>query len=621
MLDRIERTCLVGRFRTERLRMSAKSLIGFVTAAWFGCVLQAHGQWLSQTNSLKPGWNAVFLHVDPGHATINSLVGSDPSNPIIEIWRWNPPLTTQFADSPQNPNPGSEWSSWVRTQPASALQRLQGDAAYLVRVGTNVTGYSWIVKGRPVPPRHQWTVTGVNFLGFPTVPANPPKFDSFLAVSPELATVVPEIYYYPGGELGPGNPVALPQALFRGFTVNRGQAYWVRAESVFNHYFGPFEVVMNGTGVDFGDSLSAASLRLRNLTTNSLTISLALTGSEAPPAGQVNFAGVPPLILRDQLNVTNLVYGYKTLPVGTPRSWTLSPAGGPGSEIEVVIGLNRSALSTPPGVLLSGILRFSDSLGFTRIDVGVSATAASSAGLWVGSAVVNQVGQYIKQYERDSANNPVAGEDGSYAVTNIDTTVNGVPRPYPLRLIVHNPASGNAALLQRVFVGFDSNTNTILALKETALSPMFLDSARRLSAVHLPWSAANLPWSFNGSFATSTNLTTRVTVGYNDRASSPFVHEYHPDHDNLGVTFKNLLPQGSESYTIQRDITLAVTPPENNFSSLVSANRTVNGTYSEVITLLGLARAGGTNHTRRFEVRGDFTLNRVSSIAQITPAP
>ena len=45
----------------------------------------------------------------------------------------------------------------------------------------------------------------------------------------------------------------------------------------------------------------------------------------------------------------------------------------------------------------------------------------------------------------------------------------------------------------------------------------------------------------------------------------------------------------------------------------------VNGIYSEVITLEGLARGGGSNDTRRLEVRGRFTLNRISEISLLTP--
>ncbi len=583
--------------------------------------ISSRGQWVTETMDLKSGWNAVLLHVDAGHTTLDSLIGGDSGNPIVEVWQWHPPATTQFTESPQNPNPGSEWSSWVRDRPGSSLQRLMGDTAYLVRVGSNAPTFRWAVKGRPVPPRQHWTVTGLNLLGFPTVPNTPPAFDAFLARSPELSAAAPEIFRYVGGEISASNPAKLVPFLFRSVPVKRGQAFWIRAGDVFNHYFGPFEVVLSGQGLVFGDGISAAPVRLRNLTTNALTVNLSLLDSEAAPAGQAVIAGALPLILRGDFNITNLVYGYTNLPTGAVRSWTLAPAKTPGSEIEVVIGLNRSAITSNPGALLAGVLRFTDSLGFSQIDIGASATAASGAGLWVGTAVVGAVGQTLKSYTRDADNRPIVATDGSYLVSSSDTSIGGVARPYPLRLIVHNPSVGNAVLLQRVFVGLDRATNTILSLKEAALSPQFIKDARRLSAVHLPWSAQNPGWPFSGRFGAQTNLTTAVTLGYNDRASSPFLHSYHPDHDNLNATFKTLLPQGSESYGVQRQITLNVTPPANDFGSLVSANRTFNGEYREVITLQGLARAGGATDTRRFEVRGTFSLNRVSDIAQMTPAP
>ena len=96
----------------------------------------AHAQWLTQTLELKPGWNAVFLHVDAGYTNLNGMVGGDPSNPIVEVWKWNSPATAQFFESPLKPaGQGSEWTSWVRTAPSrSTLVRLVGDSAYLVRV-------------------------------------------------------------------------------------------------------------------------------------------------------------------------------------------------------------------------------------------------------------------------------------------------------------------------------------------------------------------------------------------------------------------------------------------------------------------------------------------------------
>ncbi len=157
--------------------------LGFLLA----CAFPTRAQWLTQSFSLKGGWNAVFLHVDASHDTLDALVGSDGANPILEVWRWNPPSTVQFVESPQQPvDTGSEWSSWVRGHANPALQRLVGDSAYLVKVATNVSTYTWQIKGRPVAPRGEWTITGLNLLGFSTLPASPPDFDVFLAQSPDL---------------------------------------------------------------------------------------------------------------------------------------------------------------------------------------------------------------------------------------------------------------------------------------------------------------------------------------------------------------------------------------------------------------------------------------------------
>src|SRR5688572_7361110 len=98
-----------------------------VVAGW---CQPAHAQWLTQTNALRPGWNAVFLHVDASHATLDQLVGNDLTNPIKEIWYWQPALPTgQFIESPQLPTgAGSQWSTWTRLAgPASVLQRLSGN--------------------------------------------------------------------------------------------------------------------------------------------------------------------------------------------------------------------------------------------------------------------------------------------------------------------------------------------------------------------------------------------------------------------------------------------------------------------------------------------------------------
>ncbi len=584
-----------------------------------GCVLHLNcqAQWLTQSFELKAGWNAVFLNVDASYDTLDSLVGNDISNPILQVWRWNPSSTVQFSDSPSEPtDQGSEWSSWVRAKANAGFQRLVGDSAYLVNVGTNVTSYTWQIKGRPAVPRHEWSVTGLNFVGFSTSPTSPPSFESFLAKAPALPPLTTEIFRYVGGEMGPNNPV---EVLARRATpVRRGEAFWMRNGTVFNRYFGPFEVVLTSSlGVDFGDNKGTQNFRLRNLSPDPLTISLQLINSETAPNGQTPIAGIPPILVRGGLNLTNLTYGYTNLPVSSTHTWTLNGREQEGSEVEVVLGLDRAVISGNVGDLLAGVLRFTDSLGHSRMDVPLSANVSSTAGLWVGGAAVTQVGQYLKSYDR-TGDDLVVLDSGQYVVTGIDTNLTGVPTPFPLRLIVHSPSSGAAVLLQRVYFGLDDSINAVVTTRESLLNRDFISEARRISAAQLPWSESNDGWQFSDLLGQGATLTASVTNKFDDHASSPFLHTYHPDHDNMDARFSNEQPQGAESYTVIRDITLNVMPPGNDFNSRTSGDQTLTGNYLETIRMLGLARAGGTHDTRQFEVRGVFTLNHVSDIPTLT---
>jgi hypothetical protein len=247
------------------------------------------------------------------------------------------------------------------------------------------------------------------------------------------------------------------------------------------------------------------------------------------------------------------------------------------------------------------------------VDAPVSAVVANYTGLWAGSASVSQVANYLKIYQTDASNNPVVGANGAYIVTGTNTSLGAVPAPFPLRLIVHNDGT-NVNLLQRVFYGSDIYSNTIIALNESSLDPAQLASARRISAIHLPWSATNAPFPMAGQLAPGGTLTATAAFSYDDQSSNPFLHTYHPDHDNLDATFENELPVGSESYGIQRQFTLTISPPNNDFASLTQAGQSFTGVYQETITMTGLSGA-----TRTFNTAGAFGLTRLSPISVLNP--
>ena len=102
-------------------------------------------------------------------------------------------------------------------------------------------------------------------------------------------------------------------------------------------------------------------------------------------------------------------------------------------------------------------------------------------------------------------------------------------------------------------------------------------------------------------------FSTSVSVDYNDRIANPFVHGFHPDHDNLDSTFTSVLPRGSESYGITRQINMQVGATGSDYDSRVNSAIGLTGTYTETLTVLGL----GSNQ-RVFQTGGTFSIQRMS---------
>ena len=131
----------------------------------------------------------------------------------------------------------------------------------------------------------------------------------------------------------------------------------------------------------------------------------------------------------------------------------------------------------------------------------------------------------------------------------------------------------------------------------------------------MPWTAANNPIPFSGQLDLGGVLTATFYEDYGDQAANPFLHTYHPDHNNLDLT-KNPpqeLPVGSQSFDISRQITLLVSPNTDDFLSLTTGNTSLAGSYLETVTLTGL---GGAQ--RSFTSAGTFSLTRISPIATLT---
>jgi hypothetical protein len=169
-------------------------------------------------------------------------------------------------------------------------------------------------------------------------------------------------------------------------------------------------------------------------------------------------------------------------------------------------------------------------------------------------------------------------------------------------LLVHRSAAGETYLLQQAFMG--SNGSTLSLATAENLFPAGTVPTSRVSVASFPNNTVILG---TGSVGTSGTLSFPVLLGYNADAN-PFVHRFHPDHDNLDARFTTLLPAGRESLTVNRTVTLTFLSSLPGVTDAAWGVTMLGGTYVETVT--GLRAVPLT-------VKGVFVLNRVSDVATL----
>ena len=384
-------------------------MIGLLAAA-----PPARAQCKTQSLIVKPGWTAIYLHVDPSYTNLDTLIGGDPNNPISEVWQWTPAAgTIQYVTSPLAPTSGnSQWSSWVRNGAGlgTSLSSMAPNAAYLVHSLAS-SNYTWSVKGKPIAPNYIWSTTGLNLVGFSTQDANPPALDTFLSLAPNFQSVA-DVYQYPAARSGRQSSLGVRSAHGSG---DAGRSVLDSRRFVSQHLLWPVYRRRRQFGFHVHGRQQPGEFSPAKHDAVHHYGAGAIDPVGDAPAGQAPIAGVPPIVVRGALNSSNLTYAASALSAASPVSWTLPPQGQPGSDLVIQMGVNQAAFAGSPPGNYAGIIRFTDSLNYTEVDVPVSAQPASYAGLWVGSASVSQVASYLKVYQTDANNNPVVGTNGAYS--------------------------------------------------------------------------------------------------------------------------------------------------------------------------------------------------------------
>ncbi len=571
------------------MRWIRNTVVGFV-GLFIVTGLGAQGT-IEQVFDLHPGWNAVYLEVEPEDTSIE---GALAGLPVESVWTWRAGIRkSQFVQDPaQKLQPLDGWFGWFPpSRPESSLNNLfhfEANRAYLIELG-GAAPMTWRVTGTPALPVVRWEPDSFNLVGFPVDPASPPTLGEYFA--PSSAHDGQEIY-----ELGiDGNWVRVVAPYST--TIRPGAGYLVYCDGP-SEYQGPMSVSVDGIdGLDF-DSVRT---RVNVAVANHLGVDTEVVFNRS--------AGAPvPLVLQ----VTD--------PVNFSTSWPVLPDGygrdiAAGASEQLILGVRRADL---PAEEVREILEISNSLG-SRVLVpvrvatvhtaakraGKAAGAVSHAGLWVGIARVNRVSQ--------------AQEAGTE------------PQPtgasFPVRFILHVDAGGQVRLLKEVLKVWQNGTEVedpdnpglnrtetpghYVLLTDDSLADQFTGIqlrdgkpvGERVSAVAYDFEGDQL--TVQGNVGLDGNLDVTIVVPP-DLPTNPFFHRYHPDHDNLDAEFLNYK---EEAYRVTRKIhwSFGADDPYGQ-DDPDWGDSVLGGTYTEELTGL---------HRNPIFIEGAFRMRRVSTVVTL----
>jgi hypothetical protein len=275
----------------------------------------------------------------------------------------------------------------------------------------------------------------------------------------------------------------------------------------------------------------------------------------------------------------------------TPIAAAYDEVIAPNSSVELNFGIDRSQMNGAADALHASLLRFTDAAKSFDILIPATARKSSLAGLWIGEALVTAVESKL-----------------------LADAVNPAGSKFPLRYLIHGADDGTARVLSQVFMGpmAAAPHDFGLCLSESGLKADAKSSARRIVATHMP---LDLALGGAGSFAIGGDLNCTIATPFDD-PTNPFVHQYHPDHDNKSG--KTALVAGQESYSVTRQVTFTFTAtPPGGGSPTGWGSSVIGGTYGEVVSGLHRDSVGvGTGDGLR--LTGTFELRRASELGTLS---
>jgi hypothetical protein len=556
---------------------------------WAGAVGAAN---IQQVITLQPGWNAIHVEVEPEVPQIETVFAGVP---ILSVWRFAPDSGgAQFVRDPAEGLENIEgWFGWFpQPRPEAFLSNLftiDGGTAYLVRVDGQ-SSHQITLTGKPRFRAPQWQPNAFTLTGLPVVESNGPSFAEFFAASPAHSGQP----VYRLSSSGQWQLVTTPAST----VVESGRAYWIYTQGN-SSFQGPLQMILDqGESLQFSAALDEIRVVLRNRSgvAGSFQIDRISTGAmplrfrnEDPETGEVGWPDLQGTLVLDAPADEDV---FLTLAVvrrefsADHMEEVLAITDENGQRVLIAVGGD----SKQPGAAL-------------RATNAKALTTNGFAGLWVGEVQIDAVSQ--------------AQTGGT-----VPTPVN---RPFLQRFLIHVSASGESRLLKDVIQmwqegtmmpsSIDPNFNVVdqpgryVLLTDKNLIGLYGGAANvdgtsvgiRYSTVAYDFAGESI--GFVGNFGPGNEMTANVVVG-TDLPTNPFLHRYHPDHDNLDNNFLNA---SVEAYQVVRNMRMTFTSEDPSGANLPGwGDSVVGGVFAESITGL---------HKNAIFTSGQFRLRRVSAVS------
>jgi hypothetical protein len=612
-----------------------------ITAVWAVVVVAANagaawsyseacaGELCTQQFNLRPGWNAIYLEVQP--------LQDDPETvfqgvAVESAWTWNPVRgRVEYVQDPSEPAlRETEFLGWFpRSRPESFLNNLQsirGHRAYLVRLAGAATTLT--VVGRPQVRSTRWIPDSFNFTGMPVDPNAPPSFASMFAESSAHAG---QPIYRLGAD-GTWSLIASPAAT----PMLPGEAFWIWTQggSAWSGPVGPVGV-SNG-GLDYANSADQLPLDVRNHRATNVPLGLEIGPSLI---GRLRWSR--------EASPDRVVFEWETL--GPSLALTAGSLG----VLTLRLGLQRADVDTELGGVLTvrgaGVRRWIPLRASPQGPsggVGQTPDPLDPAGLWVGTITLDRVAEVHAAGTPQDPNTPyspcgcgaqlaecscVCGEvdDGDPGVI----TCRSCSQQLDLRVLVHVDGNGTARLLKEVVQACKDNPATEAACDQMVLLTDAADAAGlkgvarrggeliplRLSSASFDFAATTADqtrgrlMTTTGGFGPSGRVTTNLSLPMT-HPTHPYRHAFHRDHDGqCGCAASDsaciALCAVRQNFDLTRDVEFLFDADDPAGDQRLDwRSRRLEGCYSE--TVKGM-------HRLPLHAGGRFTLTRVSTVSTL----